>query len=98
MKKYESAIIIIPEIKGKKLKEFIKKVNIKLKEEVKITDVREEGLRKLAYTVKGKNEGYYVFHEFEIADEKNCETIARKIEKYFRTQEEIIKFIVVERG
>ena len=98
MKKYESAIIIMPEIKGKKLKEFIEKVNTKLSEKVKITDVREEGLRRLAYTIKGKNDGYYVFHEFEIENEKSCKTIVRRIEKYFITQEEIIKFVVVERS
>lgn len=98
MKKYESAIIVMPEIKGKKLKDFIEKLNTKLSEEVKITDVREEGLRRLAYTIKGKNDGYYVFHEFEIENEKSCKTIVRRIEKYFRTQEEIIKFVVVERS
>lgn len=98
MKKYESAIIIMPEIKGKKLKEFIEKVNTKLSEKVKITEVREERLRRLAYTIKGKNDGYYVFHEFEIENENSCKTIVRRIEKYFRTQEEIIKYVVVERS
>ena len=98
MKKYESAIIVKPEIVDKKLKKFIEKVTTKLSEKTKVTEIKELGLRRLAYTIRGNNEGYYVFHEFEIADNEDNKAIIKKIEKYLKTQEEIIKSIVVERG
>lgn len=97
MREYESVIIVKPEIIGEKLKEYIEKVNQKLSERVKITKIKDLGLKKLAYTVKQKEYGNYICHEFEITDNNDVKKIVKGIEKYFKTQEEIIKFIVVER-
>lgn len=99
MKKYESVIIITPELVNEKLEKFIEKVNKKLSEYTTITQTSELGLKRLAYAIKGKNEGWYVCHEFEIADrdEEKSETIIKEIEKYFKIQEQILKSIVVGR-
>lgn len=97
MKKYESVIIITPELVNEKLEKFIEKVNKKLSEQTTITEMNELGLKRLAYAVKGKNEGWYVCYEFEISDEEKSKSIIKEIEKYFKVQEQILKSIVVGR-
>ena len=97
MKKYESVIIITPELVNEKLEKFIEKVNKKLSEQTTITEISELGLKRLAYADKGKNEGWYVCYEFEISDEEKSKSIIKEIEKYFKVQEQILKSIVVGR-
>ena len=64
----------------------------------KITNKEEIGKKELAYEIKRCKEGYYVVHQFEIKQEtENGEDDIESIERYFRTQEEIIKFIIVKR-
>ena len=52
MKKYESVIIITPELVNEKLEKFIEKVNKKLSEYTTITQTSELGLKRLAYAIK----------------------------------------------
>mgnify|MGYP005755733537 FL=1 len=98
MREYESVIILTPELNDNEINAIIDKIDKIISKKGKITEKQKLGLKKLAYNIKGRQEGYYVSHQFEIDDKvynKNC---IPDIEKFFRTQEEIIKFIVVERS
>lgn len=98
MKKFESVIILKPNLTKNEIKEVIEKVEKTIKNVAKITNKEELGIKKLAYEIKKCKEGYYVVHEFEIKQKiENCAESVADIEKYFRTQEEIIKFIIVKR-
>lgn len=98
MKKFESVIIIKPNLSKTEVREVIEKVEETIKKIAEITDKKELGLKKLAYEVKKCKEGYYVVHEFEIKQEiVNYADGVASIERYIRTQEEIMKFIIVKR-
>ena len=96
MNKYESVIIIKPILSSKEQKELIKDVEKNIKKIAKITNKKEFGIRKLAYQIQKYNEGIYISYEFELKrkDRDMTEEI-RKIENYFKTRIEIIKFIVI---
>lgn len=92
MNKYESIIIINPNIVGDELKKVISKMQL-LKENMgKVENVKEIGKKKLAYPIKNNTEGYYVLFEFEV-DSNNVS----EIERVYRITEEIMKFIIVRK-
>jgi len=98
MNKFESVIILKPDLMKNEIKEVLEKVEETIKKVAKITNKEELGIKKLAYEIKKFKEGYYVVHQFEIKQEiENYAEGAGGIERYFRTQEEIIKFIIVKR-
>lgn len=98
MKKFESVIILKPNLMKDEIKEILEKVEETINKVAKITNKQEIGIKKLAYEIKKCKEGYYVVHQFEIKKEnENSEDDIANIERYFRTQEEIIKFIIVKR-
>lgn len=98
MKKLESVIILKPDLSKNEIKEVLEKVEKTIKKVAKITNKEELGIKKLAYEIKKCKEGYYVVHQFEIKQEsEDCAESIVSIERYFRTQEEIIKFIIVKR-
>ena len=98
MKKFESVIILKPNLMKDEIKEILEKVEKTINKVAKITNKQEIGIKKLAYEIKKCKEGYYVVHQFEIKQEtENSKDDIASIERYFRTQEQIIKFIIVKR-
>lgn len=96
MNEYESVIIIAPNLGEKRVKEIISKATEKINQIAKVTKVENLGIKKLAYEVQHNKEGNYVVYEFETTAEGK--EITDKIDKFYRTQEEIIKYITIKRG
>lgn len=94
MKKYESIVLIKPELNEKQLKEISESIIKKINEFAKVTKIEDIGKRKLAYEVKKNKEAYYILYNFEVEDE-NSRNIA-EIERFYRITDEILKFIVVK--
>ena len=87
---YETIIILNPETKTR----FIFKTNLLAKvqsfsktKKVKLNDI---GIKNLAYEIKGCKTGYYL----QMIWQGTCENVA-EIEKLFRTDDNVIKFITV---
>lgn len=98
MKKFESVIILKPNLMKDEIKEILEKVEETIQKVAKITNKEKIGKKELAYEIKKCKEGYYVVHQFEIKQEtENSKDDIASIERYFRTQEQIIKFIIVKR-
>lgn len=97
MKEFESVFIAKPNLTKKELNDVIENVENKIKELADITYKDEMGLRKLAYEIKKFHEGYYVAHQFQVKDDISKRNVQKEIERYLKTQEEIIRYIVVER-
>lgn len=93
MNKYESVIIIEPNLKEKQLEDILEKVTNKIKEFSKNCEITRIGKRKLAYEIKHNKEGYYVLIEFETEDKQAIP----EIERLYRITDEIMKFIVVKK-
>lgn len=91
MNKYESIIIIKPNVNGDEIENIITKVESIIKENGNIILIQNLGLKKLAYEVHKFKEGYYVQFYFNTEAERVAE-----LERYYRITEDIIKFITVK--
>ncbi len=92
MNKYESIIIINPNLEEQGIKELVTKFSDMINNEGKVESVEEMGKRKLAYEIKKNVEGYYVLYNFEA----NPGFIA-ELERVYRITDGILKFIVVRK-
>ena len=92
MNKYESVIIVNPNVEEAGLKALQDKFTGLINENGKVEEVVEMGKRKLAYEINKNKEAYYVQFNFE----SNPEAIA-ELERVYRITDEVIKFIVVRK-
>jgi small subunit ribosomal protein S6 len=90
-RKWESLFIIHPERLEEKDQVLEKIKQIVESKEGKILKIDEWGLRKLAYPIQKKKQGYYVLIEFYgLAD------LPKDLEEFFKIDERIIRFIIVK--
>ena len=92
MNKYESVVIINPNVEETALKALIERFETLINTDGKVEKVNELGKKKLAYEVKKNKEGYYVVYDFEA----NPHLIA-ELERNYRITDDVIKFIVVKK-
>ena len=92
MNKYESVIIINPNVDEAGLKALEEKFTGLINENGKVEEVVEMGKRKLAYEIKKNSEGIYVLINFEAAP-----SLIKELERVYRITDEVIKFIVVRK-
>ena len=92
MNKYESVVIINPNVEENTLKELIERFQTLINTDGKVEQVNELGKKKLAYEIKKNKEGYYVVYDFEA----NPSLIA-ELERNYRITDEVIKFIVIKK-
>lgn len=91
MNKYESVIIINPNIADDEIKVIIENLKkIITDNNGSITKVEELGKKKLAYEIKKCKEGYYVVIYFE-AEPK----VISELERVYRIKDEIIKYMTI---
>lgn len=90
MNKYESVVIINPNIEEQAIKALIQKFTDLINKNGKVEKVDEQGKKRLAYEIKKQKEGYYVVFYFEA----NPDSI-KELERIYRITDEVMKFIVV---
>lgn len=91
MNKYESIFIINPELEEEKRKELIEKLKgIITSSGGKLLGLDEWGVRRLAYPVEGKEEGFYYFLNLEANPE-----VVQNLERNYRITDDIIKYLSV---
>ena len=91
MNKYESVVIINPNLEAESVKALIEKFSNLINSNGTVNSVEELGKRKLAYEIKKLNEGYYVIVKFEAKPE-----LITELERVYRITDEVMKFIVVK--
>ena len=91
MNKYESVIIINPNLEEEAIKALIEKISNLINTDGKVNSVEEIGKKKLAYEIKKNKEGYYIIINFEAKPE-----LIAELERNYRITDEVIKFIVVK--
>ena len=91
MNKYESVIIINPNLEAESIKALVEKFSNLINNNGKVDSVEEIGKKKLAYEIKKNKEGYYIVFKFEAKPESIDE-----LERVYRITDEVIKFIVVK--
>ena len=92
MNKYESVVIINPNVEENSLKELIERFKTLINTDGNVEQVNELGKKRLAYEIKKNKEAYYVVYEFEA----NPSLIA-ELERNYRITDEVLKFIVIKK-
>ena len=92
MNKYESVIIIRPNLEEGEIEGIITKITGLINQDGEVTKVDKMGVKKLAYEISKCKEGYYITFDFE-ADP----SIISELERNYRINENIIKFITVRK-
>ena len=92
MKKYEVMYIIRPNVDEEGKKAVIEKINnVFVKAASTVSEVKEWGLRELAYEIDGETKGYYVLFNVEATAEA-CNEFTRRA----NISENVIRHIVVK--
>ena len=91
MNKYESVVIINPNLEAESIKSLIEKFSGLINSNGTVSSVEELGKKRLAYEIKKLNEGYYVVVKFEAKPE-----LITELERVYRITDEVMKFIVVK--
>ena len=92
MNKYESVIIVNPNVDEAGLKALEEKFTGLINENGKVESVENMGKKRLAYEIKKFKEGTYMLFNFE----SNPDSI-KELERVYRITDEVIKFIVVRK-
>jgi len=92
MNEYESVIIIKPNLDEGEIEGIITEITDLINQNGEVTKVEKMGVRKLAYEISKCKEGHYVVIYFE-ADP----SIIAELERNYRINENIIKFITVKK-
>lgn len=94
MRKYETIYILNPQLDEENIKGLVEKFkDIIETNKGTITKLEEWGHRKLAYTVKNLNEGYYVLMNFEAEPA----TVA-SLERIYKITDGVVKYLIVKEG
>ena len=91
MNKYESVVIVNPNLEEESIKNLIKKFSDLINTDGTVASVEEMGKRKLAYEIKKLKEGYYIVIKFEAKPE-----LIAELERNYRITDEVIKFMVIK--
>lgn len=90
-RRWESLFIIHPDRIEEKDQILEKIKNLINSKEGEILKIEEWGLRRLAYPIQKKKQGYYILIEFYgLAD------LPKDLEEFFRIDERIMRFIIVK--
>ena len=86
---YETAFILTPVLSEQQMKEAVDKFENLLKENGGTILNREEwGLKKMAYSIKGKTTGFYALLQFDVEPE-----VVATLETAYRRDERVLRFL-----
>ncbi len=92
MTKYESVVIVSPNVDEEGLKALEEKFTGLINENGKVETVESMGKRKLAYEIKKFTEGTYLVFNFEAKPE-----FIRELERVYRITDEVLKYMTIDR-
>jgi len=91
MNKYESVVIINPNLEAESIKALINKFSDLINTDGKVVSVEEVGNKKLAYEIKKQKEGYYIIFKFEANP-----ALISELERNYRITDTVLKHIVIK--
>lgn len=92
MSKYESVLIINPNLDEKELKDLTKKFEDLINGMGKVAEVQMLGKKRLAYEINKQKEGFYVVYLFEAEFDAIAE-----LERNYRITDNVMKFITIKK-
>lgn len=92
MRRYESVVILDPEMPDDDIKSFTEKYSELIKTSGgEIIKIEDWGFRRLAYLVKKKEKGRYILFDFV-----GLPALISELERQFKISEEVLKFLSVK--
>ena len=91
MNKYESVIIINPNVDEEGIKSLVQKFTDLINTDGKLEKADELGRKKLAYEIQKNTEGFYVVFYFEANP-----SLISELERIYRITDEVIKFMTIK--
>lgn len=91
MNKYESVVIINPNVDEEGIKALVQKFTDLINTDGKLEKADELGKKRLAYEIQKNKEGYYVVFYFEANP-----TLITELERNYRIIDEVIKFMTIK--
>ena len=92
MTKYEVMFVIDPTLEDKKKEATIETVKEIIAAQGTVSNVDVWGMRKLAYPIEKKNEGYYVVAEFEAEP-----TLPKELDRRLRISDNVMRHIIINK-
>lgn len=92
MTNYEVMFIIDPTLEDDKKNATVETVQQIIGTEGEVSKVDVWGMRKLAYPIQKKNEGYYVVVEF-----KASETLPKELDRRLKISDNVMRHIIINK-
>lgn len=90
--RYETVFIINPSKSEEEIKGLVTKFKDLLENSAQFESIEEWGIRKLAYPINKKEEGYYVLATFSSEPD-----FPQELERVFKITDGIIKYMVIRK-
>jgi len=95
MNKYESVIIVKPNLNKGKFDEISTNIKNKISSYAINIQMEDLGEKTLAYEIRKNKMGHYLIFQYELEDNKK-EKALQDIEYFYRITDEVIKYITVK--
>lgn len=92
MAKYEVMFIIDPILEDEKKNAVVERVQEIINADGEVSSVDTWGMRKLAYPINKKNEGYYVVVEFKASPE-----LPKELDRRLRISDDVMRHIIINK-
>ena len=92
MNKYEVLFVLDPALDDEKKAAAVEAVKGIIADAGEVTEVNEWGLRKLAYPILKKTEGYYVVMQFDAQPE-----LPKELDRRLRISDDFLRHIIVNK-
>ena len=92
MTNYEVMFIINPALEEEKKEATVEKVKEIIAADGEVSKVDIWGMRKLAYPIQKKNEGYYVVIEFAASTE-----LPKELDRRLRISDDVMRHIIINK-
>jgi small subunit ribosomal protein S6 len=94
MRKYETMYIIRPDLEEEARTQLIERFSALIKDQGgELTEVKEWGIRKMAYPIQDFKEGYYVLLYFSAGPE-----VVAELERVFKITDPVIRYMTIRQG
>ena len=92
MAKYEVMFIIDPILEDEKKNAVVERVQEIINADGEVSSVDTWGMRKLAYPINKKNEGYYVVVEFNAGAD-----LPKELDRRLRISDDVMRHIIINK-
>lgn len=90
MRKYETLIVLRPELEEEERKTLIEKFVQIIAKEGSVTKLDEWGMKKLAYEIEKLKDAYYLLIEFDAEP-----TLPKELERNLKINENVLRYMTV---